>query len=883
MTSGSATAHAAVWTDQADYSPGSVVTITGDNSDGAGYQPGETVDVAVNGPGSITKACSATADSSGAWSCQIMLGTGSAAVGSYTYTATGESSNVSQSGTFTDSACPNTVGTRPTDPNVTASYTTSGGTATYSIGTPNESQISTGIPGLIEYCVYTSPLPGSPTALYGDWKSGVSNNFFDFERSGGDPDNLPFNGSTQMVGYATWSSVPASQTILLHINDPTECQRLYGAGSSATCFVLPGSGANQDLVVTKTATPSFTRTYTWNIQKLVDKTEIDIAEGGSATFNYTVGVSHDTGTDGNWQVSGTIKVTNPNVVDFNGVNVTDAIDNNGKCLVNNGTGATIPAGQSTTFDYTCTYTAAPNPASGTNTATATWDASTYHTPDGTASGIAPYDFGSVTPTIVDGSVTVTDTAGGKTTTLGTVKYTDPSPTTLTYPITFSGDAAGTCTTHDNTATFTTDTTNTTGSDSKTVTVCVGADLTVSKTANPSFTRTYNWDIKKSADKTMIDPGGTVNYTVVVTEGGFTDSNSKVSGTITVYNPNDWESISASVTDAIDNGGTCAITGMSGVTILPLGSMQLPYTCTYSSAPSPASGTNTATASWDKVASFTPDGSAIGTAPADFGSVTPTPVHKTVTVTDTQGGTLGTVTATDTTPYTTQTFTYKKTFSPPASGCTTVNNTATIVETGQTASAAVKDCNSGALTMGYWQNKNGQAIITTGASTSGVCNSATWLRQYAPFQDLSSTATCKQVAAYVYNVIKLANASGSSMNAMLKAQMLATSLDVHFSNPAVGFGGNKIGAPAPIGGLTIDLTHVCHMIDSSNGTATCSGTYENASSAFGGANSLTVSQMLGYAASQSPVGGTTWYGNVKATQQLAKDAFDAINNQVATSP
>ena len=123
----------------------------------------------------------------------------------------------------------------------------------------------------------------------------------------------------------------------------------------------------------------------------------------------------------------------------------------------------------------------------------------------------------------------------------------------------------------------------------------------------------------------------------------------------------------------------------------------------------------------------------------------------------------------------------------------------------------------------------------------------------------------------------------SMNAMLKAQMLATSLDVYFSNPAVGFGGNKIGAPAPIGGLTIDLTHVCHMIDNSNGTATCSGTYENASSAFGGANSPTVSQMLGYAASQSTVGGTTWYGNVKATQQLAKDAFDAINNQVATSP
>jgi hypothetical protein len=112
-------------------------------------------------------------------------------------------------------------------------------------------------------------------------------------------------------------------------------------------------------------------------------------------------------------------------------------------------------------------------------------------------------------------------------------------------------------------------------------------------------------------------------------------------------------------------------------------------------------------------------------------------------------------------------------------------------------------------------------------------------------------------------------------------MLATSLDVYFSDPALG--GNKISAPAPAGGVKIDLTHICKMIDSSNGTGTCSGTYENVSGAFGGATSLTVSQMLAYAATQSNAGGSAWYGQVKATQGLAKDAFDAINNQVASSP
>ena len=181
-------------------------------------------------------------------------------------------------------------------------------------------------------------------------------------------------------------------------------------------------------------------------------------------------------------------------------------------------------------------------------------------------------------------------------------------------------------------------------------------------------------------------------------------------------------------------------------------------------------------------------------------------------------------------------------------------------------------NTGGLTMGFWSNKNGQGIIK-GEAASGVCPSAGWLRGYAPFQDLSSSATCAGVAAYVYNVIKGGgtNCGGSTCNTLLKAQMLATALNVYFSDPALG--GNKLNATVPIGAIAIDLQHVCTDIP------TCS-TLVSVSSAFGGASGLTVSQMLAYAASQSNAGGSTWYGNVKATQVLAKDAFDAINNQVA---
>jgi hypothetical protein len=102
-----------------------------------------------------------------------------------------------------------------------------------------------------------------------------------------------------------------------------------------------------------------------------------------------------------------------------------------------------------------------------------------------------------------------------------------------------------------------------------------------------------------------------------------------------------------------------------------------------------------------------------------------------------------------------------------------------------------------------------------------------------------------------------------MNAMLKGQMLSTALAVYFSDPALG--GNQIGAPAPLGGRTVDLSLL------------------GASAAFGGATSLTVNQMLAWAASQSNPGGSSWYGQNKSIQGLAKTAFDTINNNGAFAP
>ncbi|MHB1317142.1 MAG: PxKF domain-containing protein [Anaerolineae bacterium] len=96
------TAMAATWTDEPDYSPGSVVTISGDNSDGAGYLPGETVQVAVLGPNGYAADCVGLADEAGTWSCQVTLWDSDLAVGEYSYTATGLDSGVVEVGEFTD-------------------------------------------------------------------------------------------------------------------------------------------------------------------------------------------------------------------------------------------------------------------------------------------------------------------------------------------------------------------------------------------------------------------------------------------------------------------------------------------------------------------------------------------------------------------------------------------------------------------------------------------------------------------------------------------------------------------------------------------------------------------------------------------------------------
>lgn len=120
-------AFAAIWTDKLDYSPGEVVTISGDNSNGAGYLPGETVRVEVWGPNGYYATCEATVDGNGAWSCQVTLWPDERAIGEYTYTARGLTSGVQESGTFWDGGdldyAPNNITFNNVSPGTTLTFT----------------------------------------------------------------------------------------------------------------------------------------------------------------------------------------------------------------------------------------------------------------------------------------------------------------------------------------------------------------------------------------------------------------------------------------------------------------------------------------------------------------------------------------------------------------------------------------------------------------------------------------------------------------------------------------------------------------------------------------------------------------------------------------
>jgi hypothetical protein len=452
------------------------------------------------------------------------------------------------------------------------------------------------------------------------------------------------------------------------------------------------------------------------------------------------------------------------------------------------------------------------------------------------------------------------------------------------------------------------------------------DLTASKTAAPVFTRAFTWSITKSAcahgvtlcKQTVNAAGGNVtfDYTVKVKESAGVDSGWEVEGAITVENPNLGSASNVVVGDSIDNFGSCHVSSDTNFGLDPTGGTlpgvseaSYPYSCTFTS--NPVSGTNTANVTWDQTlsdGSATPDGAPANPVTADYAFGAPTTVTGScITVTDAfngatpPGDTLGmfcgdststpnggtpAVTAVWTPLTSTWTLTYSRAVSVVADACTSYGNTATFTGASVTSNldgtgtANVTVCGPvvGGLTMGFWQNQNGQKIINGGNPTGTCTGLFNYLTLLNPFKDLTSSicgtspgytsknsTTPTGIAGYVYNVIKGGGTScgGANCNALLKAQMLATALDVYFSD--TGLGGNLINAVNPLGAVKVNTASWVPAFGSS-----CESVSQMLTDASNAAAAASASNPL---ASQ-------WYGQVKATQVLAKTGFDSINNQVA---
>ena len=104
------------------------------------------------------------------------------------------------------------------------------------------------------------------------------------------------------------SLIKEGSTAEIHWNGETPTPAKFQL--SHTCGGIPPAA---DPTVSKDAEGAYDETFVWTPDKKADVDTVYSAGGGeSGEVNYTVSVSHDEGTVSNVELSGTIKVTNPN-------------------------------------------------------------------------------------------------------------------------------------------------------------------------------------------------------------------------------------------------------------------------------------------------------------------------------------------------------------------------------------------------------------------------------------------------------------------------------------------------------------------------------------------------------------------------------------------
>jgi hypothetical protein len=543
----------------------------------------------------------------------------------------------------------------------------------------------------------------------------------------------------------------------------------------------------------KTATGHLTRTFHWTIDKSVSPDNWDLFSGDSGSSNYTINVTKDSGTD-TTNVTGEICVTNGGAVPTENLAISDEVQykhGSGQfqplttSSVDLGSKPVLGPSESNCYPYSIDITPEAgaeyrNVAHVTITNHGGWIPGGQNCPGPSLCPFGPdpkADFSIPTSPdqFVNDTINVDDTNGGS--------WAFNASGSQTYDKTFTCDAdAGTL---NNTATIR----ETGQSDSASVTVnCYGP--TVTKNANTSLTRTYNWDIVKSADQTNLTLAKNETYDVhytITPSATFTDSNWATGGTITVHNPAPIPATLNSVSDIV----TGPITGNLNCPVT------FPYTlaagadlvCTYTAAlPDDTTRTNTATAtqqnySYDKNLNATANGTTdySGTAPVDFSGATIDEIDTCISVIDSLQGSLGSrcySAIASPTP-----FTYTRTIGPYTTcGNHTVTNTATSTtnntNTTDTSSWTVNanvPCPIGCtLTIGYWKNHAGfgpqRDVVSSllpkclGNGVFGICLPFTKGRNVSTAQDAVNYLSMKIYGAPSNGITKLyAQLLGAKLN------------------------------------------------------------------------------------------------------------------------
>jgi uncharacterized repeat protein (TIGR01451 family) len=157
---------------------------------------------------------------------------------------------------------------------------------------------------------------------------------------------------------------------------------------------------------------------------------------------------------------------------------------------------------------------------------------------------------------------------------------DGGTATITVNVTVNGSAVdeGECADVDNEATVTGDEDTSDNTDTGQVTACA---LTVEKTADTSYDRTFDWTIDKSVNPETADlfDGQTADfdYNIDVTKSAPSDSNFAVSGDITITNPADIAADISDITDTISGGFGEVTVDCGGATSVPANDSLV---CTY---------------------------------------------------------------------------------------------------------------------------------------------------------------------------------------------------------------------------------------------------------------------------------------------------------------